>query len=448
MASNRGLNVGTRRFRPLLTRMIALFTIACTLAPIRASAAAAAPPSIADCLKQFKRACLTPAEVRAYYGVDVLARDGITGKGRTIAIIDSFGSPTLQADLHAFDSAFGLPDPSLTVLSPLGDIPETASGWPVETTLDVEWAHAIAPDARIVVLRSPIDETEGVQGLPQFLALEQYALSHHLADVLSQSWGATEDTLLDAPGQKLISQFHAFYSKAVAAGLTIVAGSGDQGAAGVDLTLKRVFPWPAVGFPASDPLVLAVGGTSLDVAAGGQLAHEVGWPLSGGGVSRQFAEPAYQRGLPKSVQQMLGGHRGLPDIAYDAAPGSSVLVYVHGAWRPVAGTSAAAPQWAGLVALADDLAGHDLGSINPALYQLACSTRYAADFRDITLGQSLGPSAGGTALGGVGFRAGPGWDAVTGLGSPRAATLVADLAHFSSERALLNKPEIGACGVP
>jgi subtilase family serine protease len=124
----------------------------------------------------------------------------------------------------------------------------------------------------------------------------------------------------------------------------------------------------------------------------------------------------------------------VPDVSYNAAGASAVLIFARGAWRPVAGTSAAAPQWAGLVALADDLAGHDLGSINTALYQLACSSRYGGDFRDIVLGQSVGPNASGTRLDGIGYRAGPGWDAVTGLGSPRAAALIPDLARFAGGR--------------
>jgi subtilase family serine protease len=135
----------------------------------------------------------------------------------------------------------------------------------------VEWAHAIAPDARIVVLESPVDETEGVQGLPEFLQLERYALRHHLVDVFTQSWAATEDTLFDARGRAMVAQLHRFYADAAAQGVTVVAASGDDGAAGPELSLKKMFPYPVVGYPASDPLVLAVGGTRLRVGLDGRV---------------------------------------------------------------------------------------------------------------------------------------------------------------------------------
>jgi subtilase family serine protease len=333
--------------------------------------------------------------------------------------------------------AFGLPDPVLTILAPLGPAVVKRSGWVGETTLDVEWAHAIAPAARIVLLESPVDETEGVQGLPEFLQLERYALDHHLADVISQSWGATEDTLLDAPGRRIVAQFHQFYAEATARGVTVVAASGDEGGAGIDLTLKHVFPFLAVGYPASDPLVLAVGGTQLalplavSLDAGSGVWGEMAWQGSGGGVSKLFAEPSYQTALPATTQHMLAAHRGLPDVAYDASPRSPVSIYLRGQWALGDGTSAAAPQWAGLVALADSLAGHDLGLVNAALYRLASSSRYSSDLRDITTGSSVGPIDGGGHLGGVAFSAGPGWDAVTGLGTPRAATLIPDLVRFA-----------------
>ena len=133
--------------------------------------------------------------------------------------------------------------------------------------------------------------------------------------------------------------------------------------------------------------------------------------------------------MPAATQRLLRGDRGLPDVAYNSARESPILVYHTGKWELVAGTSAAAPQWAGLVALADSLAGHDLGSINAALYRLAASPRSRADLRDITTGGIVGPKRDGSGTGGIVFRAGPGWDAATGLGSPRAARLIPDLVH-------------------
>lgn len=418
---------------PLLIALLAV--LAAGAAPRHAHAdSISRPPTLLDCLRRVHHPCLTPAEVRAAYGVDALLRRGITGAGRTIAIVDSFGSPTIRADLHAFDQAFGLPDPRLQILAPLGLPKPHSTGWVTETTLDVEWAHAIAPGARIVLLESPVDETEGVQGLPEFLALEQYAVRHHLADVISQSWSATEDTLFDPRGRALVARFHRFYATAAARGITAVGASGDEGAAGPDLSVTHLFPYPAVGYPASDPLVLAVGGTRLSVAPSGRILGETTWPGSGGGFSKLFAQPSFQRGLPPSMQHLAAGRRGIPDVSYNASMESPFLIYQQGHWSLTGGTSAAAPQWAALIALADSVAGHDLGSINAALYRLAASPRYRADLRNITTGGIVGPSGDGTSVGGVAYRAGPGWSAATGLGTPRAATLVPDLAHMAQPR--------------
>ncbi len=387
------------------------------------------PPSLQSCLRALHRPCLGPAEIRAYYGLDALYRRGITGRGQTIAIVVSFGSPSIRADLHRFDRAFGLPDPELRILTPLGKPRPRSGGWISETTLDVEWAHAIAPEARLVLLVSPVDETEGVQGMPEFLSLERYVVQHHLANVISQSWSATEDTLFDRRGRAIVQQFHRFYQRADAQGITALAASGDDGAAGPDLSVTHLFPYRVVGYPASDPYVLAVGGTYIPAGSGGRLLGETTWSGSGGGISKFFAEPAYQRSLPAATQRLLRGYRGLPDVAYNAAPESPVLVWQQGHWVTGAGTSAATPQWAGLVALADQLAGRGLGSINAALYRLAASPRYGAVLRDITTGGIAAPSGDPRGLHGIAFRAGPGWDPATGLGSPRAASLVPDLVN-------------------
>lgn len=433
LVPRRGSN-STRLIGVLLTLLLTVVVVAPRVTARNAGllqARAERPPTLAECLRYIHIPCLGPAQVRAAYGIDTLLRRGITGKGRTITIIVSFGSPTLRADLHAFDRAFGLPDPQLTVLAPFGTRRPRASGWVGETTLDVEWAHAIAPGARLVVLESPVDETEGMQGMPQFLALERYALNHHLGDVLSQSWSATEETLFDKAGRNIVAQFHRLYADAAARGVTAITGSGDEGAGGYDLSVSRLYPYPVVGYPASDPLVLAVGGTRLILDRNGLLRSETTWPGSGGGVSKLFAEPAFQRGLPATAQRLLHGHRGIPDVAYNAALESPVLIYLQGHWAPTGGTSAGAPQWSGLIALADNLAGHDLGSVNAALYRLAASARYHIDLRDIMTGAISAPARNGNGVSGSAYRAGAGWDAATGLGSPRAATLIPDLVRES-----------------
>jgi len=383
-----------------------------------------APPSLLECLARIHRPCLAPAQIRAAYGIDTLSRRGITGKGCTIAIVVSFGSPTLRADVHIFDAAFGLPDPQLQILAPLGTRHPPDTGWVGETTLDVEWAHAVAPDARLVVLESPVDETEGVQGLPEFLTLERYVLQHHLADVISQSWDATENTLFDAAGRAIVARLHTLYADAARQGVTVLAASGDDGTTGPGLSVKNMYPYPVTQYPASDPYVLAVGGTRLLYSADGRLGGETAWTGSGGGVSALFPEPSYQRALPPATQRLLGGRRGVPDVSYDAAAESPVLVLQDGKWGLAAGTSAAAPQWAGLIALADQAAGRDLGLVNTTLYRLAASPRYSSVLRDITSGRSAGPTRGPGAAVALSPVAGPGWDIPTGLGSPRADGLV------------------------
>ena len=397
----------------------------------------ARPPSLQECLQRIHQPCLTPAQVRAAYGIDTLLRCGITGRGRTIAIVDAFGSPTIRADLHGFDAAFGLPDPQFQVMAPLGAPRLRNPGWASETTLDVEWAHAIAPRARIVLLESPVNETEGVQGLPEFLTLERYALRHHLADVISQSWDATEDTLFDVAGRAIVAQFHAFYAEAIRQGVTIVASSGDTGTTGFNLSLSHLYAYPVVQYPASDPYVLAVGGTHLVVNGQGQSDDELAWVGSGGGASKLFPEPAYQRSLPSVTQRLLRGQRNLPDVAYNA--GTPMLMYREGMWNFAVGTSAGAPQWAGLIALADDAAGHDLGLVNLALYRLAASPRYRTVLHDIVRGSINGPT-----LGHPGGSARPGWDITTGLGSPRAglvpALIETSVASASSRPATVPAP--------
>lgn len=400
------------------------------------------PPTDAQCrASATELPCYSPQEIRKAYGVTSLINNGFTGKGQTIVIIDSFGSPTLAKDLKVFDKGYGLPDPQLTILSPLGTVPfdpnsSDQQGWADETTLDVEWAHALAPGANIVVLTSPISETEGVQGLPEFLFLEKYAASRHLGQVISQSWSATENTLFNSAGRFAIRQFEGFYRSAAKAHVTILASSGDSGSSNVDANGKT-YPFPTVGYPASSPYVTAVGGTSLTADTKGNYQSEVVWDVpkdiegSGGGISQYFNEPGYQkRTLPEADQKLLNGHRGVPDISYNADPRTSILIYLSapgntaGYYR-IGGTSEGSPQWAGLVADADQYAGHSLGFLNPALYKLGSNKEEAREvYYDTTFGNN-----GVTGV--PGYNATPGWDAATGWGTPRAAQLVMALANIN-----------------
>src|SRR5256714_347277 len=373
--------------------------------------------------------CYTPHQFRVAYGVESLVERGFTGKGQTVVDIVSFGSPTLQQDMDVFDHQFNLPPIKLQVISPIGTIPfdpsnKDMAGWAAETTLDVQIIHAIAPDAGIVVLTSPVSETQGVIGLPEFLQLEQYAIDHHLGNIISQSWGASEATLKDAAGQQEVQKWDAFFQKAtLQQGITFFASSGDNGATDVtDLQSTKLSPTPTIGFPADDPWVTSVGGTRI--VRQGTTFQETAWDKSEGGFSAFFSTSSYQQTLPSSVQSQLKNRRGIPDVAGDADPLTGFVFYEAGEWNLAGGTSASAPLWGGLMAIANQMAGHPLGFINPAIYKLATSSHYAQDFRDITAGDNSVNERGVNVMG---YPAVPGWDPITGWGSPIAEKLLPDL---------------------
>ncbi len=405
------------------------------------------PPTNAYCETVLGFECLGPSDIRAAYGLNSLIDSGFTGVGQTIVIIDSYGSPTLAADLHQFDSDLGIPDPpSLKVISPLGTVPFDPTqpdqiSWAFETTLDVEWAHSIAPGASIVVLTSPVDETEGVQGLPEFLQLEQYAVDHDLGKIISQSWAATENTLFyDAAGPQgpaVVADYNQFYQRALSAGVTILAAAGDggsQNAATYSQALGEAtsyYTFPTVNFPASSPWVTSVGGTALYLNAGDDYLYETVWNdnsigagAGGGGISQLFTEPLYQLfALPRAGQQQLNGHRGVPDVSYNADDyNSAIVVYLsflgpaNAGYYLIGGTSEGSPQWAGIVADLNQLAGFPLGFLNPRLYAIGGFGQFGRYGRDITQGNN--------AYGGVpGYSATPGWDPASGWGTPDLSQL-------------------------
>ncbi len=373
--------------------------------------------------------CYTPHALRVAYGLEALTEQGFTGKGQTIIDIVSFGSPTLQQDIDVFDRQFGLPPITIRVIAPLGTArfnPNNSdmNGWAGETELDVEIIHAIAPDAGIVVMTSPVSETQGVIGLPEFLKLEQYAVSHHLGQIFSQSYAASEATLADSVGQQLIKAYTDFYKQITTQqGITLLSGSGDNGATDwADIGMTRFSPTPTVNFPADVPWVTAVGGTTL--LHTNNSYSERAWSDSGGGISAFFTEPDFQRGMPTSIQSLLRGHRGLPDVSGDANPLTTMIDYINGRWTQIGGTSASTPFWAGIIAIANQMAGHPLGFINPGIYKLAASQSFQRDFRDITTGSNR-VDRGNIHL--QGFQAQPGWDAVTGWGTPQASQFIPDL---------------------
>ena len=321
------------------------------------------PPTTADCEKAYKVVCYQPAQIRQAYDLAPLYARGVTGRGTTIVIVDSFGSPTIRHDLTMFDQAFGLPaPPTFTISQPVGRVPRydpansDMVGWAGETTLDVEYAHAIAPGASILLVETPVSETEGVHGFPQIIKAEQYVVRHHLGDVISQSFSATEQTF---PSHAAVQALRGAYQLAARNHVTVLAASGDSGAADAKLDETTYYPFPVTSWPDSDPLVTAVGGTQLHVTATGKPAAPTVWndtynraanvfavgnagpnPLaSGGGRSVLFGRPGYQDG----VKNVVGGQRGVPDISMSAACDGSVDTYETYGGAPAAGPPRAAP---------------------------------------------------------------------------------------------------------
>lgn len=346
---------------------------------------------------------------------------------------------------------------------------ENRAAWALEVSLDVEWAHSTAPKANILLVTTPTAETLGVQGLPPMMNAIDYIVTNHMADVISMSFGTGEGAFNS--GLSPILNIRQAFVDAQANHVTLFASSGDNGTANtmkVPVKNPAVIPYPSVGWPASDPLVTGVGGTYLctDASTGltvdtanppvrcqpgrnPTLARETGWVASGGGYSILFPRPDYQNTLPAGstfVGSSAGAPgpnsnmRGVPDIALQASATTGVLIYItlppdgssglicagvpcSTGWYDIGGTSSSSPQWAGLIALADQMAGHDLGFINPALYSLASNpTTYANDFYDVKDGNcnQLNASI-------PGYCTSTGWDAVTGLGTPNAAKLLPDL---------------------
>jgi subtilase family serine protease len=440
------------------------------------------PPTEAQC-NSVGRRCFAPQATQASYNVGPLHAAGINGAGQTIALVDSYGSDTIAHDLHVYDRVFGLQPmcgeesvvcapgmPKFSQLaiqgSPATKAPpqqnhsprqEDKSAWALEVSLDVETAHAMAPMANILLVTTPTAETLGVQGFQQMMNAEQYVVDHHLANVISQSFGSSEAAFGSA--NSLLNLRHAFIA-AANNGVSVLASSGDNGSAEDRKTPVAkggsLIPRPTVGWPASDPLVTGIGGTYLCTdptnttarVVNNALPHaqcqvtpaqaEVAWTNAGGGFSEVFGKPAYQNALPAG-STTIGSQRGVPDVALQASSRTGALVYqtlppdglsglICGSapcstgWYSIGGTSLSCPQWAALVAMADQVNGGGLGLINPALYKIGADpTRYANDFFDVTTGNNaFDPSV-------PGFPATTGWDPVTGLGTPNAANLVPDL---------------------
>jgi len=320
----------------------------------------------------------TPAQISKGYGFNLT---GLNGVGETIAIIDAYNTPSISSDLHTFDQTFGLSDPTLKAVNQYGQTPSGSrnSGWAIETALDVEWAHALAPAATILL----VEATSA--NLGPLLQGVDYARNQPGVVVVSMSWGTNEFS------SETSYDYH-FTTPSGHAGITFVAASGDSGAGTI---------WPAVS-----PNVLAVGGTSLMLDSNGNYLSESAWNGSGGGYSTYESEPSWQYGVQAS------GYRTIPDVAFDADPNTGVYVY-HKGWYAVGGTSFGAPAWSAIIALADQARTNvglaSLNHLQTYIYSLP-----SRDFHDITTGSN-------------GFPATPGYDLATGLGSPVVNYLVQDL---------------------
>jgi subtilase family serine protease len=410
--------------------------------PVLNSKAHPSPLSTSDCLKTIGIRCYTPLQYYTAYDLGPLYHRGVTGSGRTIVIVDSFGSPTIARDIKVFDKQFGLPNPDLQIVK-FGKIPafdptnSTMVGWAEETTLDVEYAHSIAPGARIVLAETPVAETEGVTGLPQMMNAERALINAGVGDVISQSFGATENTF---PGfsqgnySSLLKLRYAF-KDALSHHVTVLGASGDAGATDYESDGTTLYPYRVNSWPSSDPLVTSVGGSQLYLNNKGirikpDSVWNDGYGAGGGGESAVFSRPLYQA----AQSSVVGSHRGTPDISMSAAVNGGCWVYWSFAgtggkgWYIIGGTSEASPIFSGIVALANQWAGHRLGLINPALYKLGWLSQHGdpnTGLVDITTGNN---SFGGV----TGFSAAAGYDLASGWGTIDAAKFVPALAWAAS----------------
>jgi PKD repeat protein len=371
---------------------------------------------------------LTPCQIWQAYNMTSLVSAGTNGSGFRLAVVDAYSSAENQVDLEndlaQFAAGNGFAVGTVNYVYPVpapGSLNASSNlQWNAEDALDLQWARASAPGATIDMTLSP-------NAGPGLYEAVDWLVSHQAANVISMSWGEPDVGVFNPfsvpcsvacnastdGSYGILSPVLAF---AAAEGISVFAASGDCGAADGTVGVST-------HFPASDPDVTGVGGTVLSVNSSGSYLSEVAWSGnasgrtspgctnqggSGGGYS-PFPRPIWQSGLPSGV-----ANRGVPDVALDAA--SAVEIVLNGAVVGVGGTSASTPIWAGIAAIADQNAHQSLGLLNPSLYAIASGSGYARDFHDVVSGNN-------------GYSAGPGWDPVTGLGSPRVATLVVDLAH-------------------
>lgn len=386
-------------FKPLVPDVLILLTLAGTislLAPVQDSGANRALPEVEHPLIYHPASLSTPglppfvpSDLQRAYDYLPLYVRGIKGNGTRIAIIDAFGDPPLSSDLASFDTLTGLPSAPVNLYFPDGVPKFRNSGWALETALDVEWAHAIAPAATIDNVIA-FDASFG----HIFDAIAFVANSLPNETVLSMSFGAAESTY-PATGPLTIAATHQLFVTIASHGTTAFASSGDSGASSCC----------NIQYPASDPLVASVGGTTLTLKSDASYSSETAWSGSSAGASIVFSKPTWQQGLGDSMRDIV-------DVSYDGDPNTGVLVVQGGKTFQVGGTSAGSPQWAALAALASQANSIKYGSIAPRLYKIS-------SYHDITAGSD-----------GF-FSATIGWDYPTGLGTPDANAIVNALGLFN-----------------
>jgi subtilase family serine protease len=365
--------------------------------------------------------CYSPGQYQVAYGVAPLLRRGITGSGETVVMPELASTPgpnytDIRKDLATFDRKFGLPAAKLKVTITLAgaSAPYVAGTEEVE---DTEIVHAMAPGATLDVVLVPHNAVASAANFTAAVTGLIHAAITQNAAVVSISGSHGEHLFTPAE----VARIHAALQQAAGRHVTVVASSGDTG------VISDNGPPVQVSLPASDPLVLGAGGTALSAnSATGAYQGEMAWnadtAASAGGHSALFGRPSYQDGVPR-----VGRMRGVPDVAADADSFTAMtLMFTGGVLYPAQGTSAATPLWAAVIALADQDAGHHLGFINPAIYAIARSPAYHRAFHDVTTG---GNSVFWPTRLFTGYQAGPGWDPVTGWGSPNAQNLVPLLAH-------------------
>lgn len=421
-----------------------LVTSAATAACSAAAGTAAAPLAGRTDACDSLASCYSPGQIRVAYGIQPLTDRGIDGRGVTVvlpALAQRQLSPpavsNIRQDLASFDAVFGLPAPRLQVSTRLAP---AAGRWLAggEEVLDVEMIHAVAPAAAIRVILFSASAADTAAGLIAALTdTVRFGTAH--GDVISISAAGGEHCFTTTQ----VARLHTALQAAARHHVTVVAASGDIGPVGEPCAQPPppdFTPVREVSLPASDPLVLAAGGTRLTAShKTGAYTGETAWGLpygdpgatdqaSGGGFSHLFTRPGYQDATPGT-----GTARGVPDVSADATghTGMTLVTSAGGGKIDISdsgGTSGSTPLWAGVIALADQYAHRDLGFVNPALYRIARSLRYHQAFHDITRGNNTVKFPPKTI---TGYHAGPGWDPVTGLGSPNAQMLIPLLAHHT-----------------